>query len=322
MFSTRLLYILLNNLPCIYVRLSELLQRKPIEVAKIVRDRVRKIGVDEITAKIGKVLKGLDDVVLDVLSGIMIGRPVVLIGPVGLGKTTLAETLAEVLAISDPPYVEVACHSHMTAVDLTGDIDIAVVLQAGFDHPLSYIPGPLVMAHGSVLIMDEINRLNPYAQAALLQAIQEHYVYIRGYRIRTDFALIGTANPAEYEGVYELTEALADRMKFVEVKIPSRELLRSILIWKAKEALGELEVEIPPRLADILAKFAHEAVKAGYPQSVRSLSYALADAAAMAWSQRKEVGIRDLRKALSSNLPYDPEVKNTLLEIFDKSLHE
>jgi len=202
------------------VRLSDLLQRQPLDVPKMVRGRVRQLGVSEIRARINRVLRGLDDVVLDVLSGLMIGRPVVLVGAVGLGKTTLAEAVAELLALGDPPYVEVACHSHMTAVDLTGDIDIAVVLQAGFDHPLSYIPGPLVMAHGTVLVMDELNRLNPYAQAALLQAIQEHYVYIRGYRIRTDFALIGTANPSEYEGVYELSEALADRLKFVEVKMP------------------------------------------------------------------------------------------------------
>ncbi len=304
------------------MRLSELLQRQPVDIAKNIRDRVRRIGVDEIRNRVNKVLRGLDDVVLDVLSGLMIGRPVVLVGTVGLGKTTLAEAIAEILALSNPPYIEVACHSHMTAVDLTGDIDIAVVLQAGFDHPLSYIPGPLVMAHGTVLVMDEINRLNPYAQAALLQAIQEHYVYIRGYRIRTDFALVGTANPSEYEGVYELTEALADRLKFVEVKTPGRELLRSILLWKAREALGELEVEIPPRLADILAKFAHEAEKAGYPQSVRSLSYALADAAASAWSQRRDVEIRDLKKALILNLPHDQETKNMLITIFDKAINE
>jgi len=304
------------------VRLSELLQRKPIDMPRLVRERVRKIGVDEIRRRIGGVLKGLDDVLLDVLSGIMIGRPVVLVGPVGLGKTTLAEAVAEVLALGDPPYIEVACHSHMTAIDLTGDIDIAVALQAGLDHPLSYIPGPLVMAHGTVLIMDELNRLNPYAQAALLQAIQEHYVYIRGYRIRTDFVLIGTANPSEYEGVYELSEALADRLKFVEVKMPDRELLKNILLWKAREALGDLEVDIPPKLAEILSKFAHEAKKAGYPQSVRSLSYALADASALAWAQKREVELRDLRRSLVNNLPFDSETKETLLKIFDRVANE
>jgi len=304
------------------VRLSELLQRKPIDMPRLVRERVKKMGVDEIRRRIGGVLKGLDDVLLDVLSGMMIGRPVVLVGPVGLGKTTLAEAVAETLALGDPPYIEVACHSHMTAVDLTGDIDIAVALQAGLDHPLSYIPGPLVMAHGTVLIMDELNRLNPYAQAALLQAIQEHYVYIRGYRIRTDFVLIGTANPSEYEGVYELSEALADRLKFVEVKMPDRELLKSILLWKAREALGDLEVDIPSKLAEILSKFAHEAKKAGYPQSVRSLSYALADASALAWAQRREVELRDLRRSLVNNLSFDSESKEALLKIFDRAANE
>lgn len=304
------------------MRLSELLQRKPIDVPKLIRQRVRQIGVEEIRKRVGNVLKGLDEVVLDVLSGLMIGRPVVLVGPVGLGKTTLAETIAEILSLADPPYVEVACHSHMTAVDLTGDIDIAVVLQAGFEHPLAYVPGPLVMAHGAFLVMDELNRLNPYAQAALLQAIQEHYVYIRGYRIRTDFALVGTANPSEYEGVYELSEALADRLKFVEVKMPDRELLRSILLWKAREMLGDLEVEVPPKLADILAKFAQQAERVGHPPSVRSLSYALADASASAWARRRDVSVSDLKKSLSENLPYSPEVKEELLNLLDKVVND
>jgi len=303
------------------VRLSELLQRQPIDVPKLVRSRVRQMGISEIKARINRVLRGLDDVVLDVLSGLMIGRPVVLVGTVGLGKTTLAEAVAELLALSDPPYIQVACHSHMTAVDLTGDIDVAVALQAGLDHPLSYIPGPLVMAHGTVLIMDELNRLNPYAQAALLQAIQEHYVYIRGWRIRTDFSLIGTANPSEYEGVYELSEALADRFKFVEIKMPDKEVLKSILLWKAREALGELEVEIPPKLAEILATFAVEAQKAGYQPSIRSLSYALADAVVSAWTQRREPELRDLRKAVAANLSHTSETGETLLNILNRTIY-
>jgi len=303
------------------VKLSELLHRQPIDVPKLVRSRIRQMGISEVKARINRVLRGLDDVVLDVLSGLMIGRPVVLVGTVGLGKTTLAEAVAELLALGDPPYIEVACHSHMTAVDLTGDIDVAVALQAGLDHPLSYIPGPLVMAHGTVLVMDELNRLNPYAQAALLQAIQEHYVYIRGYRIRTDFALIGTANPSEYEGVYELSEALADRFKFVEVKMPDKEVLKSILLWKAREALGELEVEIPPKLAEILATFAVEAQKAGYQPSIRSLSYALADAVVSAWTQRREPELRDLRKAVAANLSHISETEETLLNILNRTIY-
>jgi len=303
------------------VKLSELLQRQPIDVPQLVRSRIKQMGISEVKARINRVLRGLDDVVLDVLSGLMIGRPVVLVGTVGLGKTTLAEAVAELLALGDPPYIEVACHSHMTAVDLTGDIDVAVALQAGLDHPLSYIPGPLVMAHGTVLVMDELNRLNPYAQAALLQAIQEHYVYIRGYRIRTDFALIGTANPSEYEGVYEFSEALADRLKFVEVKMPDKEVLKSILLWKAREALGELEVEIPPKLAEILASFAVEAQRAGYQPSIRSLSYALADAVASAWTQRREPELRDLRKAVAANLFHSSETGETLLNILNRTIY-
>jgi len=286
-------------------RLSELLRREPVDVSRLVVKALRERGVREILEHVQKHLKGLNGVVLDVLSGLSVGRHVWIVGPVGCGKTTLAETIAEVLNLGEPPYIEVACHSHMTATELTGDIDIAVALQAGLDHPLAYIPGPLVLAHGRILILDEINRLSPYSQAALLQALQEHYVLIRGLRVRSDFLMIATGNPAEYSGTYDMSEALADRMKQVEITLPSKDILKEILLWKARMYTQELEAEISEELAEVLATMAllirRDKASETEP-SVRSCIYALASTVSRAWLQKKEPTIEDLRREVLQNL--------------------
>lgn len=286
-------------------RLTDLLRRQPIEVHKLVAEVVRRKNVANVLKELRKVLRGLDEVALDVLSGLLVGRHVMVVGPVGLGKTTLVETIAEIINLADPPYVEVACHSHMTASELTGDIDIAVALQSGLDHPLAYIPGPLVLAHGKFLVMDEINRLNPYSQAALLQALQEHYVFIRGFRVRTDFLLLATSNPSEYSGVYELSEALADRMKVVEITYPDREVLKAIIVWKTEQAVEHLGVSVPEPMADILATYAGLLSKDGNVEvgpSIRSMTYSLSSAIARAWLQGREPTVYDLKRETVSNL--------------------
>ncbi|MDT7863700.1 MAG: MoxR family ATPase, partial [Vulcanisaeta sp.] len=140
-----------KDLMALLPHLSDLVKREEVNVSKVVADAIRTKGIKKILSDLERELKGLNDIAMDILSSLAVSRHVLIMGPVGIGKTTLAETLAEILHISEPPYIEVACHSHMTATELTGDIDIAVALQAGLDHPLAYIPGPLVMAHGGIL---------------------------------------------------------------------------------------------------------------------------------------------------------------------------
>lgn len=309
-------------------KLSGLLRRESIPVEKLVANSIRSKGVSNILAGLELSLKGLSDVALDILSGLAVGRHVMVMGPVGVGKTTLAEEVASLLSISDPPYMEVACHSHMTAAELTGDIDIAVALQAGLDHPLAFIPGPLVMAHGGILVLDEINRLNPYSQAALLQALQEHFVFIRGFRIRSDFLVIATSNPSEYSGVYELSEALADRMKVVNINYPDKDVLRAILNWKANLMLEHLGVKVPDFAVEVVSNLVMQVVQDGLVDigpSVRSSIYAISSAMSRAWIEGRDVSLVDLKKEVVSNVAHvmrgnfsnDEEKIDYLLKKFD-----
>ena len=320
-----------KELMALLPRLSDLVKREEIQVNKLVADAIRTKGVKKILTELERELKGLNDVAMDVLSSLAVGRHVLIMGPVGIGKTTLAETLAEILHVSEPPYIEVACHSHMTATELTGDIDIAVALQAGLDHPLAYIPGPLVMAHGGILILDEINRLNPYSQAALLQVLQEHYVFIRGFRIRSDFLVIATSNPAEYSGVYELSEALADRMKVVEIPYPDKDLLKSILSWKSSLYMEHLGLKAPDALTDVTATFMTLVAQDSNIEvgpSIRSAIYAITTAMSRAWLEGREVSLNDLKREIISNMvnvvrgnfANETEKKDYLARKFDEAV--
>lgn len=311
-------------------RLSDLVKREAVQVEKLVANAVRTKGVKNILAELEKELRGLGEAAMDIISSLSVGRHVLIMGPVGVGKTTLAETIAEILHISDPPYVEVACHSHMTATELTGDIDIAVALQAGLEHPLAFIPGPLVMAHGGILILDEVNRLNPYSQAALLQALQEHYVFIRGFKIRSDFLVMATSNPVEYSGVYELSEALADRMKVVELSYPDKEVLKGILLWKGNQYAEHLGLKVPEFLAEVMSTFVTLLSQDGNIEvgpSVRSAIYSVTTSLAKAWLEGREPTLNDLRKETVSNMvtvirgnfSSESEKREYLLRKFDEA---
>src|SRR5213075_559161 len=77
----------------------------------------------------------------------------------------------------------------------------------------TFVPGPL-FAH--VLLADEINRTPPKTQSALLEAMQELSVTVRGNTRRIDapFFVLATQNPIELEGTYPLPEAQLDRFMF------------------------------------------------------------------------------------------------------------
>jgi len=69
--------------------------------------------------------------------------------------------------------------------------------------------------------VDEVNRMPPRTQAALLECMQERQVTIDGERLplSADFAVFATQNPIDFEGTYPLPEAQLDRF-LVKVRVP------------------------------------------------------------------------------------------------------
>ena len=120
----------------------------------------------------------------------------------GIGKTTLARALAATIS---GKVSRIQFTADMLPSDITG---VTVFDQE--THAFTFHPGPVF---AQVVLADEINRANPKAQAALLEAMEERRVTVDGttYRLPSPFTVIATQNPVEMEGTFPLPEAQLDR---------------------------------------------------------------------------------------------------------------
>ena len=146
------------------------------------------------------------------------GRNVLLEGPVGVGKTALARSVAAGL---DRGFVRVDGDGRYTEAKLTGHFDPPGVLENGY-LPELFIPGPLVeaMRAGAVLFINELNRMPEGVQNVLLPALDEglvHVPHLGTVRAADGFSVIATQNPAEFVATGHLSEALLDRFELVEL---------------------------------------------------------------------------------------------------------
>jgi len=154
----------------------------------------------------------------------------------GLGKTTLAHTLAALLGLD---FSRIQFTADLLPADITG-ISIYDREQAGF----RFVPGPVF---AQLVLADEINRATPKTQSALLEAMEEGQVTSEGEtrRLPRPFFVIATQNPAHQIGTFPLPESQLDRFLMrLELGYPGRdaerELLRSGGRRQAAEALAPL----------------------------------------------------------------------------------
>jgi len=148
----------------------------------------------------------------------------------GMGKTTLAHTLAETLKLS---YQRTQFTSDLLPADVIG-ISIFNTNNQSFElHK-----GPIF---NQVVLADEINRASPKTQSALLEAMEEKQVSIDGttHQLPEPFFVIATQNPLYHAGTYPLPESQLDRfMMRVSLGFPDIEAEKSILL-SSGSAVGE-----------------------------------------------------------------------------------
>jgi len=156
----------------------------------------------EVRAAIGTVIRGKAGVIDDLLVGILAGGHVLVEDVPGVGKTTLAKTIARVFDIS---FARVQFTPDLLPSDITG-----TVLLAPDTGALSFHRGPVF---SNLVLADEINRASPRTQSALLEAMNEAQVTVDGttHPLPEPFFVLATQNPADYQGTYPLPEAQLDR---------------------------------------------------------------------------------------------------------------
>jgi MoxR-like ATPase len=130
------------------------------------------------------------------------GGHVLLEGVPGLGKTLAVRTLAGLLGVR---YRRVQCTPDLMPADVTGSSVLNMATSEFRVHE-----GPVFT---DLLLVDEINRMPPRTQAALLEAMEERQVTIDGVprQLSPLFTVVATQNPVEFEGTYPLPEAELDR---------------------------------------------------------------------------------------------------------------
>ena len=177
-----------------------------------------------IVAEIGKKIVGCHEIVTQLLIALLAGGHVLIEGVPGLGKTMLARSLAEVLAVS---FSRIQFTPDLLPSDILGTAWI--MEDAHGKRGFQFQKGPIF---ANLILIDEINRATPKTQSALLQCMQEGNVTTAGetYMLEQPFCVVATQNPIEMEGTYPLPEAQLDRFLFKAIMpYPSRQELNQIL---------------------------------------------------------------------------------------------
>ncbi|MFI3120299.1 MAG: MoxR family ATPase [Methylococcaceae bacterium] len=157
----------------------------------------------------------------------------------GVGKTTLAHTLAKLLGLN---YQRIQFTSDILPADIIG----SCVFDAK-NHEFKFHPGPIFK---QMVLADEINRATPKAQSALLEAMEERQVTVEGntYPLPQPFFVIATQNPSHQIGTFPLPESQLDRFLMrIELGYPDHQAERQLLTGQSRHSLCEsLPVQLPP----------------------------------------------------------------------------
>src|SRR5512146_46623 len=177
--------------------------------------------VAQVRSEIGKGVVGQQDFVDKVLLAVLCRGHALIEGVPGVAKTLTVKMLAKMLQVD---FQRVQCTSDLMPADVIGG-NVFNAATASF----SLRKGPLFT---DLLLVDEINRMPPRTQAALLESMEERQVTIDGarYPLAEFFTVLATQNPVEFEGTYPLPEAQLDRFLLkIKVGYPGAEDEMAIL---------------------------------------------------------------------------------------------
>ena len=179
---------------------------------------------DSILNEVGKVITGKRRETALILAAMISGGHILIEDVPGVGKTTLAASVAKAAGLS---FKRAQFTPDVMASDITG-FNIYNRKTESFEFREGLV-------NTNILLADEINRASPKTQSSLLEAMEETQVTVDGvtYDIPDPFTVIATQNPAGFVGTYPLPEAQLDRFALrIKMGYPTPE--EEIMILKRR----------------------------------------------------------------------------------------
>lgn len=194
-------------------------------------------SLQNLRARLVATVLGSEEAADFLLTALLARGHVLIEGPPGIGKTSLAHTLA---ASMGGTFKRVQFTPDLLPADLLG-YSLYRMDRGDFE----FIAGP-VFTH--CLLADEINRTSPRVQSALLECMNEHQVTLDGVTrpLPEPFLVIATQNDADRHGTFPLPEPQLDRFLLsIRMELPPAEIQERILL---EHASGNIDAAPKPLL--------------------------------------------------------------------------
>lgn len=210
------------------------------------------------------------ELLIDAITSLAMGKNILLKGPTGAGKTKLAETLS---SLFQRPIHMVNCSVDLDAESLIGGryIDYKDNKQV-----IEFAPGPVIKAmnHGHFLYIDEVNMAKPETLPLINGVLDYRRMITNPYtgevvRASEGFGVIAAINEG-YIGTVPLNEALMNRFVVIEIPYIKGEELKN-LIYSNTRLKDEKTIQLFVRLSEDLAEAASQGKVSEEAASIRAL---------------------------------------------------
>ncbi|MGD0482150.1 MAG: MoxR family ATPase [Terracidiphilus sp.] len=196
-------------------------------------------------AELGRVIAGQNEVIGEVLVAVLTQGHALLEGVPGIAKTLIVKSVGRLLGLA---FQRVQGTPDLMPADILG----TTIFKPGADA-FTFHAGPVFT---DLLLVDEINRMPPRTQAALLECMEERQVTSDGVarQLPQWFTVFATQNPIDFEGTYPLPEAQLDRFLLkIKVRYPSVDEERQMLERHHGTSVNLLDdAKIQPLSAELL----------------------------------------------------------------------